>query len=55
MSDSETMNVSHPFESGPDGRQAKTKFVMPAHAGIQCGGGEAKTQNLDSRVRGNDD
>ena len=55
MSDSETMKISRPFESGPDRRQAKTKFVMPAHAGIQCGGGEAKTQNLDSRSRGNDE
>jgi len=54
MFDSETMKVSHPFESWPDGRQAKTKFVMPAHAGNQCGGGDAKTRNLDSRVRGND-
>ena len=29
--------------------QAKRKSVMPAKAGIQCGGGGAKTQNLDSR------
>jgi len=35
--------------------QAKRKSVMPAKAGIQCGGGGTKTQNLDSRLRGNDD
>ena len=27
---------------------------MPVKAGIQCGGGGAKTQNLDSRFRGKD-
>ena len=42
--------------------QAHRKSVMPAPdrrrgqaaAGIQCGGGGAKTQNLDSRLRGKD-
>ena len=34
--------------------EAHRKSVMPAHAGIQCGGEGAKTQNLDSRLRGND-
>jgi hypothetical protein len=33
--------------------QAKRKYVMPAKAGIQCGGWEM-TQNLDSLFRGND-
>ena len=33
---------------------ANRKFVMPAKAGIQCGGVWAKTQNLDSRFRGKD-
>jgi hypothetical protein len=34
--------------------QAKRKYVMPAKAGIQCGGGWEMTQNLDSLFRGND-
>jgi ABC-type nitrate/sulfonate/bicarbonate transport system substrate-binding protein len=34
--------------------QAKRKSVMPAKAGIQWGVGGATQQNLDSRLRGND-
>jgi hypothetical protein len=34
-------------------KSAKRKSVMPAEAGIQCGG-EGKRQTLDSLFRGND-
>jgi hypothetical protein len=37
-----------------DRHQSKRNSVMPAHAGIQSGGGGARTENLDSRFHGND-
>ena len=51
------VEISRPFDGAQGMLQAKRKSVMPAPdqsrgqaaAGIPCGGGGAKTQNLDSR------
>ena len=49
MSLSAMVEIPRPFDGAQGMLQAKRRSVMPAHAGIQCGGGGAKTQNLDSR------
>ena len=51
------LEIPRPFDGAQGMLQAKRKSVMPAPdqsrgqaaAGIPCGGGGAKTQNLDSR------
>ena len=49
MSLSGMVEIPRPFEGAQGMLEAKRKSVMPANAGIQCGGVRAKTQNLDSR------
>ena len=54
MSLSGMVEMPRPFDGAQGMLQAERKSVMPANAGIQCGGVGAKTQNLDSRFRGKD-